>query len=194
MNTNQNDKTTITNSESDTDMAQRLANAGQKAEAATEARRERTVKGSHLTEKMLGLATGKTVEDKSGFHKITGKGKGRSVYLAKKGGRVDASGFTVTNVAVVQISEEVAKDKHLGRVRGQIDFEKSDDEVLAAFSALVAELDVETPESEKPVKAPRPPKAPKAETAAPAADTAPVTETAVEAPVSETAETETPSA
>ncbi len=188
MHINPKENPTIANGEVDTEMAQRLTAAGQKAEDATEARRERTVKGSHLTDQLLALATGKTVEDKSGFHKITGKSKGRAVYLAKKGGRVDASGFTITNDAVTQISEEVAKDKHLGRVRGQIDFEKSDAEVTSAFSALLVELDVETPESEKPAK---PPKAPKVEapvvteTVAPVVETAAPTET-VETPADTT--------
>jgi hypothetical protein len=42
--------------------------------------------------------------------------------------------------AVKQITEQEAKDKHLGKVRGQLDFNASDEDVLAAYGKALAEL------------------------------------------------------
>ena len=125
-----------------TEMAEKLAAAGEKAEQAKAARRERVVKGSHLLPKLLEQATaaGLNLDEMSGFTKLTGPDKRKRVLVAKKGGRVDLSGFTVEAAAIKQISEQEARDKHLGKVRGQIDFNKADDEVLAAFSAACTEL------------------------------------------------------
>lgn len=124
------------------EMAQKLQAAGEKAEAQKAARRERVVKGSHLLPKLLEQATsaGLSTVEMSGFTKITGANKKLRVLVAKKGGRVDLSGFTVEAAAIRQITEQEARQKHLGKVRGQIDFDKSDDEVLAAFSAALTEL------------------------------------------------------
>lgn len=131
-----------TNTNETNEMAQKLQAAGEKAEAQKAARRERVVKGSHLLPKLLEQATAASLnlEDMSGFTKITGANKKLRVLVAKKGGRVDLSGFTVEADAVRQITEQEAREKHLGKVRGQIDFNKSDDEVLAAFSAALTEL------------------------------------------------------
>lgn len=140
---------TTKNTTETTEMAEKLKAAGEKAEKAKAARRERTVKGSHLLEALQARATKAElkIEDKSGFLKITGSTKGRKVYVAKKGGRVDASGFTIENAAIKQISEQEAKDKHLGKVRGQIDFDQDDASVLAAYDALLAELNTPVAET-----------------------------------------------
>lgn len=124
------------------EMEQKLKAAGEKAEAQKTQRRERVVKGSHLLAPLTEAAktAGLTLEDKSGFLKVTGTAKGRTVYIAKKGGRVDLSGFTVEAAAVKQISETEAREKHLGKVRGQLDFDKTDEEVLTAFSAALTNL------------------------------------------------------
>lgn len=128
--------------ENTTEMGKKLKAAGKLAEAQQKQRRERQVKGSHLLATLQEKATtaGLKIEDKSGFLKITGAGKGRTVYVAKKGGRVDLSGFTVSSPAVKQITEEEARDKHLGKVRGQLDFNQSDDAVLAAYDSALTEL------------------------------------------------------
>lgn len=121
---------------------EQLAEAGEKAEKQAKQRRERQVKGSHLlpalTEKAA--AAGLTMTDKSGFIKVTGSAKKRAVYVARKGGRVDLSGFTVEAAAVKQISEAEAREKHLGGVRAQLDFGKDDAEVLAAYDAALQQL------------------------------------------------------
>lgn len=134
-------------SETDKQMAEKLENAGKKAEKQKAERRERTVKGSHLQTAFVTLAkeTGLTYVEKSGFAQVQGKRKNHKVYIALKGGRVDFSGFSVQHEAVTQISEEEAKTQHLGRVRGSIDFDKSDEQVMEAFKAGLAELLVEPP-------------------------------------------------
>lgn len=146
-------------------MAEKLTAAGEKAEKAKAERRERVVKGSHLLPKMkeLALAGGLETQENSGFLKVNGGVKGKNMLIAKKGGRVDLSGFTVPADAVKQLSEQEAREKHLGKVRGQIDFNKSDDEVLAAFSAALTELKVAPP---APPAAEAAPEAPAADTAA----------------------------
>lgn len=145
----------------DSTMTEKLKAAAEKASAEKAARRERVVKGSHLLPKLKELVTavGLTAVENSGFLKVNGGVKGKNVLIAKKGGRVDLSGFSLSEAAVRQVSEQEARDKHLGKVRGQIDFDKSDDEVLASFTAALAELKVAPP-------AP----APEPEQEAPAAD------------------------
>lgn len=124
------------------EMKERLADSAKKAEAQQTARRERTVRGSHLLGDLRTRADKQnlTVTEKNGFYKITGPSKGRAVYLLKKGGRVDISGFVISSAAVIQISAEDARQKHLGKVRGQLDFSKPDDEVLQAYDEALSEL------------------------------------------------------
>lgn len=141
-----NESTSTTNPE----MAEKLVAAGEKAEAEKTTRRERVVKGSHLLPQLLeqAKAAGLNMEDMSGFTKLTGADKKRRVLVAKKGGRVDLSGFTVEAAAIKQISETEAREKHLGKVRGQLDFNKSDEEVMAAFGTALAALGTPAPAAE----------------------------------------------
>lgn len=158
-------ETTTTNAE----MAEKLQNASEKAEKQKTERRERVVKGSHLLPKLKEMAAAlgpDATKENSGFLKVNAGVKSKNVLIAKKGGRVDLSGFSIENPAVKQLTETEAREKHLGKVRGQIDFNKTDDEVIAAFAAALAELAVAPP--------PPPPKAPKADPApAPAPEAAP---------------------
>lgn len=156
-------------------MAEKLAAAGAKAKAAKAARTIKVVKGANLNPQFLELAAaaGAKVEEKSGFYKITTDVKGKAMYLARKGGRVDLSGFTVTDPSVVQVSEEEAQAKHLGKVRGQLNFELAGDgdaALVTAFSAGLTELAVPLPVVEKPKREPKP-KAEKPAAAAPAEST-----------------------
>ena len=123
-------------------MRDKLGDAGKMAEDARDQRRRRAVKGSHLLDTLVSKArdAGCTVKDNSGFYKFTGDEKGKAIYVAKKGGRVDLSGFTVERDGIRQITEDAARDTHLGKVRGQIDFNKSDDVVLSAYAAAVSAL------------------------------------------------------
>jgi hypothetical protein len=171
------------------DMANRLAQAGAQAEGEKKERRERTVKGSHLLDPMMAKIkdfkrSTLVVEEKTGFFKITGPVKGRALYIARKGGRVDLNGFTVTHDAISQISDEEAKDRHLGKVKAQVDFEKGDVYVLDAFDTILEQL-VEVPvEAPKPEKAPKVEKAPKAPRVKKAAD-APAAAVSTDAPATE---------
>jgi len=124
------------------DMAEKLKAAGQKAQAEKQARRERVVKGSHLLDKMREAAVqaGCSVEEQTAALKVSGGVKKKFVYIGKKGGVVSLSGFKLELEAVKQITEAEARQRHLGLVRGQIDFDKTDDEVMAAFTAALGEI------------------------------------------------------
>lgn len=141
-------------------MAEKLENAGKLAEEQKAQRRERAVKGSHLLAAHLELAKrdGLTVQDKTGFHRIVGVATGKAVYVAKKGGRIDLSGFTIDHSAVSQLTAEEAKDRHLGKVRGQLDFNQSDEDVTAAYLLALEELLVPppapAPKAEKKIEEP----------------------------------------
>jgi len=121
--------------------ASKLSGATKKIENQKKERRQKQVKGSHLLEVMLAVV-GKTysIDEKASFYKISGKEKGKSVYLLRKGGRVDLSGFDIDHDAVTKISAEEAKDRHIGKVRGQINFSLSDDLVMDAFKKALKEL------------------------------------------------------
>lgn len=146
------------------DLEKKLAQAAEKAETQKAERRARTVKGAHLLPQINELVaqSGLATKDKTGFTQIQGASKGRKVYVAKKGGRVDLSGFTVESSAVTQITEADAKQKHLGKVRGQINFDASDADVIAAVQAALATLAEVVPEPVKEAK-PRVKKAKSAE-------------------------------
>ena len=129
---------------------QTLVDAGVKAEKQKAEKRERTVKGVHLQEPMLARvkSAGLTAEEKSGFFKVEGIAKGKRVYIAKKGGRVDLSGFTLASSSVKQITDAEAKEKHLGKVRGQLDFDQKDEDILGAFDEALVVLNTKDPEPE----------------------------------------------
>lgn len=123
-------------------MSRRLVTADVAAVDMVATQREQRVIGSKLTGTLIDVANAKrmVVEDKSGFYKVTGNQKGKAVYLLKKGGRCDLSGFCVEHPAVVPMSEEEARSRHLGRVRGQVNFACSDDRVLAAWELIMKEI------------------------------------------------------
>jgi hypothetical protein len=128
---------TATETPEQAEMAERLVAAGKTAEKQARARRERDVRGSHLLPGMLDAvrARGLKSDETSGFYKVSGPaGKGKRVYVAKKGGRVDLSGFSVEHAAIELLTPEQAKEKHLGKVSGQFDFSKDDAAVMEAFS------------------------------------------------------------
>ena len=71
---------------------------------------------------------------------------------------------TVNSDAVTQITEDEAKKMHLGLVRGRINFDSEDAEILAAYSLALTEANTAVVKAEKvkEPKAPRAPRAPKA--------------------------------
>lgn len=127
------------------EMATKLKAAGKKAEAQKAERRARTVKGSHLLEALETKAksAGMNIEPQSGFLKVSAPNvKGRQIYIAKKGGKVNLAGFTVADKAIIQLTEEEARQKHLGKVRGTLDFNQTDEAVLHAYDKALKELSV----------------------------------------------------
>lgn len=155
--------TEATGNTTNNDMAEKLANAEAKLTAQKAQRTVKVVKGAGLNADFLAAAEARGLvrEEKSGFYKLTSPAsKGKVVYLATKGGRVDLSGFTVQNPAVTQLTPEQAREKHLGKVRGQLNFDLFDqeggaDQLKAAFVAALDDLAIPLPTPEKPVKAPR---------------------------------------
>lgn len=141
------EKTTET---SDAVKATKLKAAGKKAEAQKAERRARTVKGSHLLETLeaRARAAGLNVETQSGYLKVTGPTKGLRIYIAKKGGKVFLNGFSVTAPAILPISEEDAKQRHMGRVKAELDFNQPDDAVLASYDVAVAQVAAPPPATE----------------------------------------------
>mgnify|MGYP005811719051 CR=1 FL=1 len=155
------------------DLKAKLEAAGQKAEEQKAERRARVVKGSHLLPEINKLVTesGLKTKDNTGFLIVFGNENGRKICVAKKGGRVDISGFDLSNPAVISITAEEAKEKHLGKVRGQVDFDQDDAAVLGAVSAALASLQevVEKPapaKKEKKAKAEKPADAAEAQASA----------------------------
>jgi hypothetical protein len=72
-------------------------------------------------------------------YKITGKDSSKRIYLFKSQLRVDLSGFTVDHVGIRKISDEEARDMHLGKVRGQLMFDDRTS-AISAFEAALAAL------------------------------------------------------
>lgn len=87
---------------------------------------------------------GLSVDEQSAYFKCSyGSGK-QKIYVAKtkKVTRVDLGGFGhgIDHPAVKHISPETAKELRLGKVRGQLDFEKSEEEILDALVHACREL------------------------------------------------------
>lgn len=144
-------------------LKEKLEQANKKVEKQRAERRARVIKGSHLTETFVKLATdaGCDVRPNTGFHVIVGRyGKGRRIYVAKRGGIVDLLGFSIDHAAVRQISKEEAQAKHMGKVQGRFNLDLADGDVLEAYAQAVSKLNEERVE---PVKPPRAKKTPPAE-------------------------------
>ncbi len=83
-------------------------------------------------------ALGMTVDDVGAFYKV-GRTPGRTVYLSRNGRRLDLTGFTVEHPLVRPIGAEEARDRRLGRVRGQV-LDVSTEELPGVFEACLAGL------------------------------------------------------
>lgn len=134
------------------DLKEKLEAAGQKAEKAKAEKQTRAVKGAHLHEQIVALVRGAGLEvvENTGFLKVVGNGNKNKLLVAVKGGRVDLSGFTIESPAVIAVSEEEAKAKHLGKVRGFVNFDASDDEVLSVVKEAIKVLQTPVEVAEKP--------------------------------------------
>jgi hypothetical protein len=129
------------------EMASRLADASYSvqngATKAPEKARKRGLRDPALVEKMVSLAKAssnvKAVEEGGTNFKIVGIDPNKRMYLFKSQLRVDLSGFTVDHAGVRKISDEEARDMHLGKVRGQLIFDDRD-VAIAAFEVSLAAL------------------------------------------------------
>lgn len=139
------------------DLKEKLEQAGQKAEKAKAEKQTRAVKGAHLHEQIVSMvrSSGLEVVENTGFLKVVGNGNKNKLLVAVKGGRVDLSGFTIESPAVVQVSEADAKAKHLGKVRGFVNFDSSDEQVLEVIREAIAILNTPAEVAEKPAKTER---------------------------------------
>lgn len=129
------------------EMAQRLLSAAEAAQKGTvapspEKARKRGQRDPELVKELHALASlsnaVKSLEEGGTNYKITGSA-GKRIYLFKNQLRADLSGFTVDHPGVRKISDDEARDMHLGKVRGQLLF---DDRATAkaAFEAALAAL------------------------------------------------------
>lgn len=126
-------------------MAQRLTEAADAAQKgalapAHDRQRKRGQKDPGLVKELYALANGhanvKAVEEGGSNYKITGH-DGKRIYLFKNQLRADISGYSVSHAGIRTISDEEARDMHLGKVRGQLLFDDRD----TAKAAFVAALD-----------------------------------------------------
>jgi len=123
-------------------MAADIANRAPKyPEQAMARAKKRGLKDPKLIERMLKAAADhgrvRAIEEGSTNHKVVGADGNRRIYVFKNQLRVDISGVTVDHPSIRKISEEEAKDMHLGKVRGQLLF----DDREAAFDGFVKALD-----------------------------------------------------
>ncbi len=120
----------------------RLERAVAKQDARRRQIRARRVAGLHLLEKLPDIARqlGFDVDEMAVFYKIRGKAKDKAIYVSRRGGRVDLSGFTVNDPAFSEVSKEEAKRRHLGRVKARLSLTLPDDVVLEAYKTALKEL------------------------------------------------------
>lgn len=140
--------------ENEREMAGRLAEAAYAAtrgpkrpEEALRRQRKRGLRDPDLIERMVEAARRhrnvKHVDEGSANFKVTaadpvGKDQpaSRRIYIFKTQLRVDVSGFSFDHPGLRQISDEEARDMHLGKVRGQILFDNRED-AMGAFQAAL---------------------------------------------------------
>ena len=78
----------------------------------------------------------RSVEEGGANFKVTGLDQSKRLYVFKNQLRVDVSGFSFDHKGLRRISDQEARDMHLGKVRGQILFDDRA-EALSAFSAAL---------------------------------------------------------
>lgn len=102
--------------------------------------KRRGQKDPKLIERMLAAANAsqnvRSVDDAATNHKVIGVDDRRRVYVFKNQLRVDVSGFSFDHPGMRRITDDEARDMHLGKVRGQLIF---DDRELA-FAAFETAL------------------------------------------------------
>jgi hypothetical protein len=138
----------VTRMRNETDMAARLIEAAHAAEGgatgsaeALRRNRKRGVRDPELVRRMIEAARGhvkvRSLDEGSSNVKITGGDASRRIYVFLSQLRVDLSGFSLDHPGVRPISEQEARDMHLGKVRAQLLF----DDRAVAFAAFEAALE-----------------------------------------------------
>jgi hypothetical protein len=128
------------------EMAARLAEASQAAAQASDdpdavaRRKRRGLRDPKLIEQFIAMASASgsvaTVEEGTANYKVTGTDPSRRLYVFKTQLRVDVSGFSFDHPGLRRISDQEARDMHLGKVRGQVLFEDRQAAIDAFSKAL----------------------------------------------------------
>ncbi len=133
------------------EMAERLAAASSGVQAAQDTgelgerktARRRGLRDPKLVEEFMALAATsanvRCIDDGPMNSKVTGVDPSKRLYVFKTQLRVDVSGFSFDHPGLRRISDDEARDMHLGRVRGQILFDDRQ-AALAAFKAALEGL------------------------------------------------------
>ena len=103
------------------------------------------IKGANLLERMLREAKHLEITDQINFYKISNTKNKKAIYVARRGGRVDISGFDLSHPLVVPMSREEAKRRKLGRVCGQLNFKDNsatDKDIMEVFKKALEILSV----------------------------------------------------
>ena len=129
------------------EMAERLADATDAAQKgvaspAKDRTRKRGQRDPELVKELHTMALAsesvKSLDEGGSNYKISGS-SGKRIYLFENQLRVDLSGFTLDHPGVRVISDEEARDMHLGKVRGQLLFDDRET-AKSAFEAALAAL------------------------------------------------------
>ena len=127
------------------EMSHRLAevSAQHSNEIAPRKQRSRGQRDPKLIEEFLVMASASSnvcsMDAGSSNHKVTGWDGSKRLYVFKNQLRVDLSGFSFDHPGVRRISEDEARDMHLGKVRGQLLFDDRQT-ALSAFAQALQEL------------------------------------------------------
>lgn len=123
------------------EMAERLVEASTAAaREPVKPQRKRGQRDPKLIEEMIALANAspnvRSVEEGGANYKVTGVDPAKRVYVFKAQLRVDVSGFSFQHPGLRSISDQEARDMHLGKVRGQVLFDDRQAAIDAFKKAL----------------------------------------------------------
>ncbi len=80
---------------------------------------------------------GLSMEPMSAFYKIEAGGRRLYVARTKRVNRVDLSGFSFSHPAVTVLTDDHRREKRMGGVQAQLDFNKKEEQVLEAFATAL---------------------------------------------------------
>jgi hypothetical protein len=130
--------------QNEVEMAARLVEAS-RSPAPDESRKQRSrgQRDPGLITEFLALAAGspnvRSIEEGSSNHKVTGLDPRKRLYVFKGQLRVDVSGFSFDHPGLRRISDDEARDMHLGKVRGQVLFGDRQ-AAISAFTKALEEM------------------------------------------------------